>query len=105
MGTAAGPRTGPPSRPSPSNRDSFGLKPAQTGSNRRRSAVVYESARGDITLAFAGDTMITRALMPFREERFLRIRDLFHSTQATIANGEMLFHNYENWPTYFTRTY
>ena len=65
----------------------------------------YESATGNITMAFAGDAMITRALKPFQERQFLDLRKLFHSADVGIANGEMLFHNFENWPTYFTMTY
>jgi len=66
---------------------------------------VYESAAGDITMALAGDAMITRALKPFREKRFLQLRDIFHGANVRIANGEILFHNYEDWPTYLTQTY
>jgi poly-gamma-glutamate capsule biosynthesis protein CapA/YwtB (metallophosphatase superfamily) len=66
---------------------------------------MYESASGEITLAFGGDAMISRALMPFREEGFLKLRDLFHSADAGVVNGEMLFHNYEDWPTYLSQTY
>lgn len=65
----------------------------------------YESGTGDIAMAFTGDSMITRALVPFREPAFLAVRDLLHSVDVRFANGEMLFHNYEDWPTDFTRTY
>jgi poly-gamma-glutamate synthesis protein (capsule biosynthesis protein) len=67
--------------------------------------MVYESAGGDITMAFTGDAMISRALTPFREPRFLELRDLFHSQDVSITNGEMLFHNYEDWPAYLSQTY
>lgn len=67
--------------------------------------VLYESGSGDIAMAFAGDSMITRALASFREPAFLAIRDLLQSADVRFANGEMLFHNYEDWPTDFTRTY
>jgi poly-gamma-glutamate capsule biosynthesis protein CapA/YwtB (metallophosphatase superfamily) len=65
----------------------------------------YESKSGDITMAFTGEAMISSTIMPFREERFLQIRDLLHSADVRFTNGEMLFHNYENWPTYISRTY
>ncbi|MGH7846882.1 MAG: CapA family protein [Candidatus Binatia bacterium] len=65
----------------------------------------YESISGDMTMALTGDAMISRALKPFREEKFLQLRDLFHAADARIINGEMLFHNYEDWPTYISRTY
>lgn len=66
---------------------------------------LYESTSGDITMALAGDAMITRPLTPFREPNFLAVRDLLLRADVRFANGEMLFHNYENWPTDFTRTY
>jgi poly-gamma-glutamate capsule biosynthesis protein CapA/YwtB (metallophosphatase superfamily) len=66
---------------------------------------MYESASGDITLAFTGDAMISRALMPFREPRFLKLRDLLHGVDTSITNGEMLFHNYEDSPTFYSQTY
>jgi poly-gamma-glutamate capsule biosynthesis protein CapA/YwtB (metallophosphatase superfamily) len=66
---------------------------------------MYESTSGDITLAFTGDAMISRALMPFREDGFLKLRDILHGVDASITNGEMLFHNYEDWPTYLSQTY
>jgi len=65
----------------------------------------YESGVGDIAMAFAGDSMITRALTSFREPSFLAIRDLLQRADVRFANSEMLFHNYEDWPTDFTRTY
>jgi len=67
--------------------------------------VVYESSKGEITMAFTGDAMISRALIPFREPRFLELRDLFHSQDVSITNGEMLFHHYEDWPAYLSQTY
>jgi poly-gamma-glutamate synthesis protein (capsule biosynthesis protein) len=65
----------------------------------------YESRTGDITMAFTGDAMISRALKPFREERYLQLRDLLHSADARVTNGEILFHNYEDWPTFLSQTY
>ena len=34
----------------------------------------YESEANSIKLTFTGDAMISRALSPFREERFLALR-------------------------------
>ncbi|HWP60127.1 MAG TPA: CapA family protein [Candidatus Acidoferrales bacterium] len=65
----------------------------------------YESTSGDITIALTGDAMISRALKPFREPRFLKLRELLYAADARVTNGEMLFHNYEDWPTYLSRTY
>src|SRR5215211_4900109 len=66
---------------------------------------MYESESGDITLTFGGDAMISRALKPFREPGFLALRDVFQDAHASIINGEILFHNYEDWPTYLSQTY
>jgi poly-gamma-glutamate synthesis protein (capsule biosynthesis protein) len=49
--------------------------------------------------------MITRGLMAFREERFLGLRTLLHEAEVRFANSEMLFHNFEDWPTYLSQTY
>ena len=65
----------------------------------------YEPASGNIRIALAGEAMITRGLMAFREERFLGLRSLLHSADVRFANSEMLFHNYEDWPTYLSQTY
>jgi poly-gamma-glutamate capsule biosynthesis protein CapA/YwtB (metallophosphatase superfamily) len=67
--------------------------------------MTYHSERGDITLALAGEAMITRGLKAFNEDRFLALRELFHAVDVRFANSEMLFHNYEDWPTYLSQTY
>ena len=64
----------------------------------------YETSGAPISMAFTGDSMISRALAPFRKERFLRVRDLLHESDVRFTNGEMLFHNYENSPTYYSQT-
>jgi poly-gamma-glutamate synthesis protein (capsule biosynthesis protein) len=56
----------------------------------------YESESGTINLAFAGEAMITRALTPFREARFLALRELFHTADVRFCHGEMNFNNYEH---------
>jgi poly-gamma-glutamate capsule biosynthesis protein CapA/YwtB (metallophosphatase superfamily) len=69
---------------------------------------VYEDANGDITMALGGDAELSRALMPFREPGFLKVREVLQSADVRFANAETLFHNYEDWPTastYYTRTY
>lgn len=65
----------------------------------------YESERGDISMIFSGDTLISRALMPYREEPFLKLRDLMHSADVRFTNGEMLFHDYDNPPGYLYGMY
>lgn len=69
------------------------------------SGRLYEASKGDITMALAGDAMITRPLTPFHEPAFLAVRNLLLGADVRFANGEMLFHNYEDWPTDYTRTY
>jgi poly-gamma-glutamate capsule biosynthesis protein CapA/YwtB (metallophosphatase superfamily) len=58
----------------------------------------YEAKAGDITMALTGDSLISTPLRPFREERFLKVRDLLLKADVRFTNSEMLFHNYENWP-------
>jgi len=65
----------------------------------------YASEQGDITMAFGGEAMISRALKPFKEERFLAIRELLHTCDVRFVNGEMLFHDYQDPPTYLSQTY
>lgn len=54
----------------------------------------YECESGDISMAVTADSMISCALTPFREERFLKIRELLHSSDVRFTNGEILFHSY-----------
>lgn len=65
----------------------------------------YQSASGEITVALAGDAMISRALTPYSEPEFLGLRDLLRSADAAFANGEMLFHNYEYAPAHRSATW
>jgi poly-gamma-glutamate synthesis protein (capsule biosynthesis protein) len=67
--------------------------------------MAYDSEHGEIVMAFGGEAMISRALRPFKEERFLAIRELLHSVEVRFANGEMLFHDYQDPPTYLSQTY
>ena len=62
--------------------------------------MVYEAESGDILLALTGESLITRAMKPFREPKFLELRDLLYSADVRFTNLEMLFHNYEDPPTY-----
>jgi poly-gamma-glutamate capsule biosynthesis protein CapA/YwtB (metallophosphatase superfamily) len=65
----------------------------------------YDASARSITLSFAGEAMITRALKPFREPGFLGIRDILKDSDIAFANMEMLFHNYEDFPTYNSQTW
>ena len=77
---------------------------ASQGSNPG-TAPLYESGSGDIAMALTGDSMISRSLMLYREELFLKLREILLGADVRFTNGEILFHNFENSPTYYTRTY
>ena len=53
--------------------------------------MLYESEQGNISIALAGDAMITRQMRPFREENFLKMQSLLQNADASIVNLEMLF--------------
>ncbi len=50
--------------------------------------MLYESQAGDFTIALTGDTMLSRRLMVFREERFLRLQHLLHDADVAFTNFE-----------------
>lgn len=54
----------------------------------------HSDGEGDITMAMVGDLIITRALMPYREPEFLRLRDLIGGATVGFGNMEMLLHEY-----------
>ena len=54
--------------------------------------MLYEAEKGDFTLALAGDTMLTRKLRPFREKRFLDLRQIITACDAAFANLEGTVH-------------
>ena len=54
--------------------------------------MVYQAEKGHFTIALAGDTMLTRKLTPFKEERFLKLRDILRSADASFANLEGTVH-------------
>jgi poly-gamma-glutamate capsule biosynthesis protein CapA/YwtB (metallophosphatase superfamily) len=57
--------------------------------------VLYEAEKGDFTLALAGDTMLTRKLTPFKEERFLGLRQIINGCDAAFANLEGTVHTWD----------
>ena len=57
--------------------------------------MIYDSAQGNITIAVAGDAMITRPMRMFREQSFLSLVELLKGADASVVNLEMLFHDYE----------
>ena len=61
--------------------------------------MLYEAESGDIQITVMGDSIITRSMSVFREERFRSLVEVLHSGDVTVTNAEMLFHNYEDPPT------
>jgi poly-gamma-glutamate capsule biosynthesis protein CapA/YwtB (metallophosphatase superfamily) len=57
--------------------------------------MIYQAESGDFTVALAGDTMLTRRLRPFRENRFLALRAVLHDADAVFANLEGTVHTWE----------
>lgn len=57
---------------------------------------VFEDARGDMSFALAGDAIITRAMSPYHEPEFLRLREIIQEATAAFVNLEILFHDYED---------
>jgi len=55
----------------------------------------HADAHGEMTLALAGDAIITRRLSVFEEPEFLALRDLIQGATAGFVNLEILFHNFE----------
>ena len=60
--------------------------------------MLYEAQAGNLTMVASGDTMITRRMSVFREDDFLRLRQLYHDADVGFTNLEMLMHEYEHSP-------
>ena len=56
--------------------------------------MLYQADKGNFTIALAGDTMLTRRLTPFKEERFLALREILRSTDTAFANLEGTVHDW-----------
>jgi poly-gamma-glutamate capsule biosynthesis protein CapA/YwtB (metallophosphatase superfamily) len=56
--------------------------------------MLYQADKGNFTVALAGDTMLTRRLTPFKEERFLALREILRSTDTAFANLEGTVHDW-----------
>jgi poly-gamma-glutamate capsule biosynthesis protein CapA/YwtB (metallophosphatase superfamily) len=54
--------------------------------------MIYQAEKGNFTIALAGDTMLTRKLTPFKEERFMALRDILRGADAAFANLEGTVH-------------
>jgi poly-gamma-glutamate synthesis protein (capsule biosynthesis protein) len=68
-------------------------------------AHLYRDAGGDIDIALTGESLITRRLAVYGEDRFLALRDLLRRADLAFTNAEVLFHNYEDTPAYWAGTY
>ena len=58
--------------------------------------MIYNAQRRDISIAVAGDAMITRRMKAFNEENFLKLTHILKQADVSVANLEMLFHDYES---------
>lgn len=54
----------------------------------------YQESRGDITMALVGDAIITRKMSVFDEPAFVSMVEVLREATVSIANLEMLFHDY-----------
>jgi poly-gamma-glutamate capsule biosynthesis protein CapA/YwtB (metallophosphatase superfamily) len=63
-----------------------------------RQAAPAPDARS-MTLALTGDSIITRKLSIHSEPPFVKMIDLIRSADAAFTNLEMLFHDYEPYPS------
>jgi poly-gamma-glutamate synthesis protein (capsule biosynthesis protein) len=57
--------------------------------------MIYAAEKGDFTIALAGDTMLTRKLTPFTEDRFLSLRGILRGADAAFANLEGTVHTWD----------
>jgi poly-gamma-glutamate capsule biosynthesis protein CapA/YwtB (metallophosphatase superfamily) len=57
--------------------------------------MIYAAEIGNFTIALAGDTMLTRKLMPFNEEWFLALREILRGADAAFANLEGTVHTWD----------
>ena len=55
----------------------------------------YEAEGGNFTIALAGDTMLTRKLTPFKEEKFLQLREILRGADVAFANLEGTVHTWD----------
>ncbi|MGH7795210.1 MAG: CapA family protein [Candidatus Binatia bacterium] len=57
--------------------------------------MIYQAGKADFAIALAGDTMLTRRLTPFKEERFLALREILRGADAAFANLEGTVHTWD----------
>ena len=56
--------------------------------------MLYESESGTFRVALAGDCITTRRLSVFREDRFLKLHDIFQEADVGFANFESSVHKF-----------
>jgi poly-gamma-glutamate capsule biosynthesis protein CapA/YwtB (metallophosphatase superfamily) len=57
--------------------------------------MLYEAEQGDFTVALAGDTMLTRRLGTFKEERFLSLAQILRGADTAFVNLEGTVHTWD----------
>lgn len=67
--------------------------------------MLYEAERGDISIGVVGDAMIARRMCVHQEPQFLKLVEIVRQADASIANLEFLFHDYESSWTWSQGTY
>ena len=60
--------------------------------------MLYESEGNDIQIACTGESLISRTLSKFREERFLKMVQMIRDADISFTNAECLFHKFEHAP-------
>jgi poly-gamma-glutamate synthesis protein (capsule biosynthesis protein) len=60
-----------------------------------QTAHPHRDGTGAVTLALAGDAILSRELSVYEEPEFLRLRELIQTSTAAFVNLEILFHNFE----------
>ena len=60
--------------------------------------MLYDAQAGNLSLVASGDTMITRRMSVFKEDGFVRLRNLFREADVGFTNLEMLMHDFEHSP-------
>lgn len=65
-----------------------------------RDRLLAQPAPTGLTLALTGDSIITRRLSVYTEPAFTRLIALVRGADAAFTNIEMLFHDYEPYPTH-----
>src|ERR1700722_14586569 len=57
--------------------------------------MIYDSASGNIRMAFAGDALITRRFNVHREDNFLHLADIFRRSDVGFLNLEGTVRNWD----------